>query len=191
MIFFFIRELFLRTNFLCQSNMYVCIFSIYICRETSISASCSMSTYFASIDTGVKGVVACNSWEILCSCPHGTTCSCCQGSDIKRYNGTVYSITVERKLRKANISWQYVLFLFKILRTNSLNEVKPNFLLKRIMGTTLCISHKASFFHALFMFKKLAFIVFWLWKLYLILLFYEGVFVNHLKKKSHNVILLM
>lgn len=76
------------------------------------------------------------------------------------------------------------------MRTNILNEIKPNSLLKRIMGTTLCISYKASFFHALFMFNKLTFIVFWLWRAYFILLFYKGHFVNDLKKRQ-SVILFM
>lgn len=57
-----------------------------------------MSAYFASIDKGVRVLL------------HVTAGKCyaaahveqrCQGSGIKRYNGTMYSTTVERKLRKA------------------------------------------------------------------------------------------
>lgn len=43
---------------------------------------------------------------------------------------------------------------------------------------------QTSFSHALFMFKKLTFIVFWPQKAYFILLFYKGVFVNQLKVKA-------
>lgn len=91
--------------------------------ETSISASCFMSAYFASIVTRFKELHL--TADSLSQRPSWN--SALLLVQLQRNNGTVYGITVAIKLGKChtnhytqvNILWQRVLFLSKITWTTA------------------------------------------------------------------------